>query len=269
MRSHQVFFACIAGCLLVGLAHRVTAQPSALRVTLLGTGTPEPRPDRFGPRTLVEAGSERLVFDCGRSCTTRLWQLGIPDLWLTGWLTQPYGTRTQPFQVWGPRGTSAMMAALQAAYQEDIRVRRAFNPNLTAAQVGVNAHDIREGIVYEDAGVRVTAFKVKHAEFEEAFGFRVDYGGRSVAISGDMAPNDNFLRHARGADVIAKLARAMERPSSAPSSSWTGRCLTKAKFCGWVFGTVSATGSWNVSGDPHPSASRITTSSETGIVRLS
>jgi len=48
------------------------------KVTLLGTGTHGPRPDRFGASTLVEAGPEKLVFDCGRSCTTRLWQLGIP-----------------------------------------------------------------------------------------------------------------------------------------------------------------------------------------------
>lgn len=47
------------------------------RVTLLGTATSAPRPDRFGPSTLVEAGSERLVFNSGRSCTTRLWQLKI------------------------------------------------------------------------------------------------------------------------------------------------------------------------------------------------
>src|SRR5882672_612402 len=49
-----------------------SAEPSVtdFRVVLLGTGTPNPRPDRFGPSTLVEAGSERLVFDCGRSRTT-------------------------------------------------------------------------------------------------------------------------------------------------------------------------------------------------------
>src|SRR5690349_24974013 len=57
-----------------------SAQPaiSDFRVTLLGTSTPNPLPDRFGPSTLVEAGSERLVFDCGRGCTIRLWQLKIP-----------------------------------------------------------------------------------------------------------------------------------------------------------------------------------------------
>ncbi len=89
------------------------------KVTLLGTATHGPRPDRFGASTLVEAGPEKLVFDCGRSCTTRLWQLGIPlgipklflthlhadhtvgipDLWLTGWLPMPYGGRQEPFRV--------------------------------------------------------------------------------------------------------------------------------------------------------------------------
>jgi len=204
-------------------AKKVSAsQATEIKVTLLGTGTPEPRPDRFGPSTLVEAGGERLVFDCGRGCTTRLWQLrlplgsvklflthlhsdhtvGIPDLWLTGWLTQPYGTRKEKFHVWGPLGTAEMMAKMEAAYAEDVRIRREFNPSLTAEQVGVDAHDIGEGIVYENAGVRVTAFKVRHANVKEAFGYRVDHQGHSVIISGDMAPNDNFRKHAANADVI-------------------------------------------------------------------
>src|SRR5258708_27493315 len=122
-----------------------SAEPSVtdFRVVLLGTGTPNPRPDRFGPSTLVEAGSERLVFDCGRSCTTRLWQLriplgsvklflthlhsdhtvGIPDLWLTGILPVPFGGRTSPFRVWGPEGTVAMMVNMEKAFDADIRVR--------------------------------------------------------------------------------------------------------------------------------------------------
>src|SRR5215469_11900801 len=104
-----------------------TSQPAAIpdfQVTLLGTSTPNPLADRFGPSTLVEAGNEKLVFDCGRGCTIRLWQLrvplgtvklfithlhsdhtvGIPDLWLTGFLPQPYGTRKEAFRVWGPKG---------------------------------------------------------------------------------------------------------------------------------------------------------------------
>src|SRR5258705_8537821 len=87
------------------------ARQPDFKVTLLGTSTPNPLPDRFGPSTLVEAGSEKLVFDCGRGSTIRLWQLkiplgtvklflthlhsdhtvGIPDLWLTGFMRMPYG----------------------------------------------------------------------------------------------------------------------------------------------------------------------------------
>ena len=95
-------------------------------VTLLGTGVPNPRPERFSQSTLVEAGSQKLVFDLGRGVTIRLWQLkvpmgridahfithfhsdhlvGLPDLWLTGWLRPPYGQRKKPFLIYGPSGT--------------------------------------------------------------------------------------------------------------------------------------------------------------------
>jgi hypothetical protein len=48
-----------------------TARAQAFKVTLLGTGNPRPSMDRFGPSILVEAGQEKLLFDCGsrRSAT--------------------------------------------------------------------------------------------------------------------------------------------------------------------------------------------------------
>jgi len=196
--------------------------PSDFKVTLLGTSTPNPLPDRFGPSTLVELGSEKLLFDCGRGATIRLWQLkiplgtvklfithlhsdhtvGIPDLWLTGFAPLPYGRRNTPFEVWGPRGTAEMMSYLEKAYEADIENRREFIPNFDAQKVAVAAKDIEEGIVFDRNGVRVTAFKVKHANLKEAFGFRVDYRGHAVVISGDMAPNENFIKYAQNADVV-------------------------------------------------------------------
>lgn len=200
------------------------AQPAAsdFKVTLLGTSTPNPLPDRFGPSTLVEAGNEKLIFDCGRGATIRLWQLkiplgtvklfithlhsdhtvGIPDLWLTGFLPLPYGRRNSPFVVYGPKGTAAMMSYLGKAYQADIESRRDFIPNFSLQQTAIVAKDIEEGVVYEQNAVRVTAFKVKHANLKDAFGFRVDYRGHAVVISGDMGPNDNFIKYAQGADVV-------------------------------------------------------------------
>ena len=114
------------------------------RVTLLGTGVPIPRPDRFGPSTLIEAGEQTVLIDAGRGATIRLFQLGIPigrinalllthfhsdhtvgipDLWLTGWLSSHFAARKGPFHVIGPVGTSTMMRHLEAAYAPDIEIR--------------------------------------------------------------------------------------------------------------------------------------------------
>jgi ribonuclease Z len=92
-----------------------------------------------------------------------------------------------------------MMSYIEKAYQANTQTTRSFT--LSQQQVGIDAKDFSEGVVHDANGVRVTAFKVKHGEID-AFGFRVDYKGRSVVISGDMSPNENFLKYAEGADVI-------------------------------------------------------------------
>jgi len=204
----------------------VTALPvhaQSLKVTLLGTGRPDPVIDRFGPATLVEAGNQTLLFDCGRGASQRLWQMkiplskidalflthlhsdhtvGIPDLWLTGWLPTPYGRRKAPLQVLGPEGTNAMMSSLREAYKWDVRVRRD-GEGLPRSGSEIEARNIRQGVVYEHDGLKVTAFNVDHGGIlRPAFGYRIDYGGKSVVISGDTRPNENLVGFARKADVI-------------------------------------------------------------------
>ena len=114
-----------------------TASAQDIRVTLLGTGTPAPVMNRFGPSILVEAGEQKFLFDAGRGAMQRLTQIrvgwkdvtgvflthlhsdhvvGFPDLWLTGWLSSPYGQRTTPMKVFGPQGTAAMMAGCGLAF---------------------------------------------------------------------------------------------------------------------------------------------------------
>jgi ribonuclease Z len=62
--------------------------------------------------------------------------------------------------------------------------------------------DIQQGVVYNQNGVQVIAIQVKHANLPEAFGFRVEYKERAVAISGDMARHEDFVQYAQGADVV-------------------------------------------------------------------
>ena len=199
--------------------------PSAdeFRVTLLGTGSPAPVMRRFGPGVLVQAGGKNLVIDAGRGVTQRLLQsglrlgqvdamllthlhsdhvVGLPDLWLTGWLESGYAQRKGPFVVYGPKGTQNLMDGLTRAYDWDIKARIA-DQNLDPASIQSTVTEIKEGVVYEQGGVKVTAFEVDHGELlQPAFGFRIDYAGRSVTVSGDTRFSENLIKHATGSDLL-------------------------------------------------------------------
>jgi ribonuclease Z len=191
-----------------------------IKVTLLGTGTPAPAMNRFGPSTLVEAGGQTLLFDAGRGAMQRLAQLkihwkdidglflthlhsdhvvGFPDLWLTGWLGD--SGRDRPLVVWGPRGTKRMMSLLEQAFDFDIRIRL-YDDRTAPDGAVILAEDMNEGVVFENGGLTVTAFEVDHSPVRPAFGFRVDYGGRSVVLSGDTRISENLIRHAQGTDLL-------------------------------------------------------------------
>lgn len=195
--------------------------PAGLRVILLGTGGgPVIDPRHVGIGTLIVAGSERLLFDCGRGVPTAIARtdvaprdvtkvflthlhsdhlVGLPELYLYPWAS---ASRTAPFVLWGPSGTSAMMANLQKAFEFDIHVRRDVDEKFSAEGIRAAATDVGEGVVYDANGVRVTAFLVDHAPVTPALGYRVDYQGRSVVMSGDTRPSENLVRFAKGADVL-------------------------------------------------------------------
>jgi ribonuclease Z len=203
--------------LIVSLAGPAHSQN--LKVTLLGTGYPRPVMERFGPSILIEAGKEKLLFDCGRGVTQRLYQLkvpfgevtalflthlhsdhivGIPDVYLTGWLLG----RTTPLRVWGPAGTAEMMSHLEQAYQFDIHTRRDVDEKLPGQGAVVVAKDIEQGVVYQNNDLRVTAFAVDHSPVKPAFGYRVDYAGHSVVLSGDTRYSENLIHFSQGADIL-------------------------------------------------------------------
>jgi len=214
--------------LLISLSARVDSQgldatnrDSGIRVILLGTaGGPRPRAQGLGISTLVLAGSEKLLFDCGRGMTTGMAALAInpadvtkvflthlhsdhiislPELYLFPWASQ---SRNKPLQVWGPDGTRSMMKHLQEAFAFDIHIRRDVDEKFSAEGIKVLATDIREGVVYEANGVKVTAFLVDHGPVKPAFGFRVDYHGHSVVMSGDTRPSDNLIKFSQGVDLL-------------------------------------------------------------------
>jgi ribonuclease Z len=204
------------------------ASSDLFRVTLLGTGAPPPRLDRFGPSTLVEAGTQKFIFDAGRGAMQRLHQLGIafseitglflthhhsdhvvgfPDLWLTGWIGRPWGKRTVPLPVYGPEGTKQFTEHLPKAFAVDIRVRSHSYPVEGVQLIG---HEISEGAIVNESGVRVSCFKVDHGGEElPAYGYRIEYGGHAAVLSGDTTFNENLIDHAQNTDVLVHEVTAV------------------------------------------------------------
>jgi ribonuclease Z len=203
--------------LAIALAAPLSSQN--FKVTLLGTGSPRPSLQRFGPSILVEAGTEKLLFDCGRGATQRLYQLnipfadvsalflthlhsdhivGIPDFYLTGWIMG----RNAPLRIWGPAGTRQMMSHLQQAYEFDIHTRRDVDEKLPADGAIVVAKDIDQGVVYQNGDLKVTAFAVDHGPVKPAFGYRIDFAGHSAVLSGDTRYSENLIRFSQGTDVL-------------------------------------------------------------------
>jgi ribonuclease Z len=197
---------------------RLHAANPDLKVILLGTGGGPPlNTQRYGISTLVMAGPETLMFDCGRAATLRMNQLGIrpadvANLFLTHlhsdhiisipdlYLAAPEVRKTA-FHVFGPEGTHAMMDHLRQAFAFDIHIRRDVDEKFDGYGA-MTATDIKQGVVYESNGVKVTGFLVDHGPIKPAYGYRVDYGGHSVVLSGDTEPSDNLVTYSRGVDVL-------------------------------------------------------------------
>ena len=207
------------------LAHLVAPleaqQPASAQVVLLGTGMPYPDPKANGPATAVVVGDRIFVVDAGPGVVRQMnaagfpvrgdavtavflthlhsdHTLGLPDLILTSWVMG----RRRPLVLYGPLGTRAMSDHIVAAWSEDIMVRTEGLEHQTRGGYRVDVREIGPGVIYDSAGVRVTAVAVSHGLWKHAFGYRFDTPGRSIMISGDTRPSESLVGAARGVDVL-------------------------------------------------------------------
>ncbi len=226
-----------------------------IRVTLLGTGGGPASGNRDGllkrmsAMTLIEAGGRVLLVDAGRGVVQRLAALGrpyfrrvdylflthlhsdhvtgIPDLFLTGAVLG----RQAPLRVWGPPGTANLVDHLVEAFAYDLEYRE----NRRRKRARMIAREIGEGVIELGDGLVLTAFAVDHTPpgpqgrasgDYPALGYRLDFAGRSVVISGDTRPSENLVKHAAGADLLiheVQLARPGRRGGAAGRRRRPGR----------------------------------------------
>ena len=221
MSKYRAFHPATLALTLWVLANTVAATQE-IKVTLLGTGTPIVNFNRFGMSTLVEAGSQKLLFDAGRGVVLRLQQkgasirdingifithlhsdhlTGLPDLYATAELLPlAIGGRKTPLDVWGPVGIGNVARGVELMFTDNNRLR-AIGGEIAQDATHI-ANELSEGVAYERDGVKVTAFLVNHGYVVPAYGFRVDYAGHAVVLSGDTAYAPNLIAHGKGADLL-------------------------------------------------------------------
>jgi ribonuclease BN (tRNA processing enzyme) len=196
-----------------------TAQREAGCLIILGSGFPVPDPDRAGPAYALVIGERTFLFDAGAGVMRRVaaaglpingftaaflthlhsdHTLGLPDVLLTTWTMGRRG----PFPLIGPPGTESMVAYILAAWHEDIEVRLTGLEQGQPAGPFVTIAESQGGVVYDSAGVRITAIPVPHGELRLSFAYRIELPGRTIVLSGDTAPSEAVEEAARDADLL-------------------------------------------------------------------
>ena len=219
---------------------------------LAGTGAPFPDIHRVGPCIVVAAGGKLYVVDAGPGSTRNIGLMGfnlarveaillthfhsdhiaeLGEVMLQRWAT---GSHTTPVDVIGPQGLESVVDGFNRAYRLDAGYRVAFHGPAAVPREGAGGvarpfqlgpADDASVVVIDADGLKVTAFKVNHAPIP-AVGYRFDYRGRSLAISGDTLPCSSLVKHSRSVDVLfheaqqaamIKLIHDQARLSPSPS----------------------------------------------------
>lgn len=207
-------------------ANIMDGLPDGLHVILIGTGSPLADPSRAGPSTAVIAGKHLFIVDSGGGAVRKMGEIGLPPAAVEGvFLTHFHsdhidglgelmlqrwagGGHAKPLPIHGPEGTQDIVAGLNMAYAQDRDYRVAHHGSdiVPPSGFGGEAVIITPGAIRDEAGLKITAFPVNHEPVSPVLGYRFDYQGRSVTITGDTAANAALVGHAKDTDVLISEA---------------------------------------------------------------
>ena len=201
---------------------------ASTQLVILGSGTPNPNPERGGSAYAVIVDNTPYLVDFGPGAIRSFAALmpawggdmkemdvtkiehaflthihsdhttGLSDLLLTPWIMG----RENKLNLYGPKGLEKMAGSLLDAYADDIdyRVNGTQPSNGTGYQF--NFTELADGVVFQDRNLKVEAFKVNHGDFEDAYGFRFTSKDKVIVFSGDTGPSKSLERYAKDADIL-------------------------------------------------------------------
>ena len=202
---------------------------SETKVIVLGSGTPNPNPDRYGSSYAVVVEDKAYIVDFGPGSVRRMAEMsptwggafkqlelqnisiaflthihsdhsvGLSDLILTPWVM---GRETELI-LFGPPGLKKMAEYITKAYEDDINYRLYGSQPANNKGYKTNVTEInKEGTIYKDEKVEVIAFTNNHGDFTNSFGFLFITNDKKILFSGDTALSDNLIKYADDLDIL-------------------------------------------------------------------
>ena len=211
--------------LLISTCGLLKAQNTDTKLILLGTGTPFADPTKSGPSLAIVVNNTSYIVDCGPGVVRRAAEaskLGFPSLeaaqlktlFITHLhsdhtigladiiLTPAVLDRNAPISIYGPVGSKKMTDDLMSAYKEDISIRINGLEKGDAIAYQVYTNEIKQGQIYKDSNLTVTAFNVQHGQWDNAFGFVFQTKDKKIVISGDCTYSENLIKYAKDCDIL-------------------------------------------------------------------
>ena len=206
-----------------------SASISETKLIILGSGTPNPDPERYGSGYAVVVNESAYIVDFGPGIVRRIsamsptWGGDFPsmelqnintaflthihsdhsgalaDLILTPWIMG----RDVPLKLYGPSGLGAMSKNITEAYIDDINYRLYGSQPANELGFKTNVTEIvDDGSIYKDKNVEVIAFKNNHGDFKNSFGFLFITDDKRILFSGDTAVSANLKKYGNDLDIL-------------------------------------------------------------------
>jgi ribonuclease Z len=230
-----------------------TAHAQSLNVTLLGKsytsgmGPNQKVVNRLGVNILVQAGKERLLFDCSDGMRERILQLHIPPqelntCFLTRLVYDRWGgflallfidsERKDPLRVWGPAGTKKLLS--QLINRQDTQVTLRMWKVFSKGNLDMKIEDVSKGVVYQSGDLKVTAFTLDPGPanakpvdlnscnspdpdscgpINPSLAYRIDFAGHSIVLTGNTQYPDKLIQFSQHADVVIHEVTDSDRPA--------------------------------------------------------
>ncbi len=201
-------------------------DPETITVITCGTGSPVPPRARAQSCTAVFVNGMFLLFDAGDGAVVSMENLNLPLPDLSAVFLTHYHSdhvadvgevvsrswilgRRSPLPIYGGEAIQRVVDGFNRIYALDYNYRvthhgdSIFPPATTGADAMLILDPGPDGsIVYEENGVTVRAYTVDHSPVFPALGYRVDYAGKSVAITGDTIDTEGLRNMSQGVDVL-------------------------------------------------------------------